>query len=212
MRQQVNLYHPIFRKQEKKFSAIAMLQGGATVLAGVLLIYGISWWQVGVLRARAAQVEQDYASTLKRLEDVTQKFPPKQPSAKLEDEVRKLEELLGSGQYIRDVLSRDVLVTAKGFSSHFVALSRQTLAGLWLTGVSIRGDGSGLTLEGRSNNPELVPQYLTRLANEDVLAGTQFQVFQINRPITDEQKKTLASYVEFTIKSAESNGTVAGRP
>ena len=36
--QQINLYQPIFRKQEKKFSTTAMLQAAGLVLAGIVLI------------------------------------------------------------------------------------------------------------------------------------------------------------------------------
>ena len=50
MIQQVNLFHPIFRKQQKKFSAKAMLQAGVAVLAGIGLMYALTWWRLDVLQ------------------------------------------------------------------------------------------------------------------------------------------------------------------
>ena len=46
IQQQINLYHPIFRKQEKKFSAKAMFQAGAVVVGGIVIMYAYSAWQL----------------------------------------------------------------------------------------------------------------------------------------------------------------------
>ncbi len=53
--QQINLYRPIFRKQEKKFSALAMLQAGGAIAVGIAIIYGLIWWQVRDLREEMRQ-------------------------------------------------------------------------------------------------------------------------------------------------------------
>ena len=50
MNQQINLYHPIFRRQEKKFSARAMLQASGLLLAGTVIMYAFPSWQGGALR------------------------------------------------------------------------------------------------------------------------------------------------------------------
>jgi hypothetical protein len=42
MQQQINLYHPVFRKQAKVFSATTLLQIGAAVL--LLIILGHAHW------------------------------------------------------------------------------------------------------------------------------------------------------------------------
>jgi hypothetical protein len=55
---------------------------------------------------------------------------------------------------------------------------------VWLTAFAINGSTSAIELSGRSTRPELVPQYLQRLGQEDVLAGVQFDRFEIGN---DEQ-------------------------
>ena len=72
--QQINLYRPIFRKQEKKFSAVAMGQAGLAMIAGVAAMYGLLWWQLQTTRADLRVVEKRHAEVTQQLQSVTQKF------------------------------------------------------------------------------------------------------------------------------------------
>jgi len=72
--QQVNLYQPIFRKEEKKFSTVAMLQAMGLVVVGVAAIYAYTWWHVGALKSELKRAEQQHVAATKRLADATEKF------------------------------------------------------------------------------------------------------------------------------------------
>ncbi len=74
MIQQINLYSPIFRKEQKRFSAVAMLQASGLLLAGVVIIYAFLFWQVNSLRAAVKQADAQSASAAKRMEDIAQRF------------------------------------------------------------------------------------------------------------------------------------------
>ena len=43
MMQQINLYQPIFRKEEKIFSAKTLLIGNLLVLVGLVVLYGATF-------------------------------------------------------------------------------------------------------------------------------------------------------------------------
>jgi hypothetical protein len=64
-----------------------------------------------------------------------------------------------------------------------------------------------VVLAGRTQSAELVPAYLQRLAKERTLAGQQFEIFQMTRPVripADETKQTdavLQPYIEFEVRS-----------
>jgi hypothetical protein len=45
---------------------------------------------------------------------------------------------------------------------------------LWLTGASIVGAGKEIGLQGRTVQPDLVPQYISALSRESVLQGKSF--------------------------------------
>lgn len=207
MTQQVNLYHPIFRREEKRFSAATMLQAGLVVLVSVLLMYGYTMWRTQSLRVQQQEVNAQYVAALARLNDVSGKLPSRRADPRLEQEVRDLEQRVQAVQVIRSTARRDLFKGSAGYSDTLVALARQSTAGLWLTGVTLSDAGDSLVLSGRTQTPELVPGYLQRLSAERTLSGQQFEIFQITRPVrtpADGGKRTediLEAFVEFVVRS-----------
>jgi len=210
--QQINLYSPIFRRQEKKFSARAMLQAGGLILFGVVLLAALNAWKLTSLRAEIRSAGQQQAMALQQLEETRRKLKPRVGDPRLEEEVGKLEAVLILSSRSQDLLRRDVFNESRGYSSYFVAFARQSLPELRLTGVDITGAGKSMQLSGRTTMPERVPQYLQRLSSEKFLSGTEFQAFRIERP--DEKsdrppaalpakKPKPADHVEFVIRTAE---------
>lgn len=208
MNQQINLYHPIFRRQEKKFSARAMLQASALLLAGTVIMYVFAWWQVGALRSQITQAERAQQAAVKQLEDISHTLGVKAPDPRLEQDVREMEARVNASQQIEGVLQQDAFARSVGYSNYFAAFARQIVPGLWLTGVTITGAGEQLLLRGRSTTPELVPRYLQKLSAEKILSGTRFQVFQITRP--EKVSSTSGPYVEFVVKTGGAGEADAG--
>lgn len=208
MNQQINLYHPIFRRQEKKFSARAMLQASAVLILGALLMYGFAWWQVGSYKRQLKQAERDLVTATRQLEDLNRTLGIKPVDARLEQEVRDLEARLAAADQIESVLGSAAFARSVGYSNYFAAFARQALPGLWLTGVTITGAAEQLSLRGRSSAPELVPRYLQKLSNEKTLSGTRFQVFQVAR--AEKPAPNGVHYVEFVVRTAEVEDDSAG--
>lgn len=208
MSQQVNLYHPIFRKQEKKFSAQTMLQAGGLIMAGIVLMYVYAWVQVGYLRVQAGQIGDQYTQEVKHLQEASSRLAARKTDPQLEQDAQRLEARIAAVQHIREIAKHDYFAGIDGYSKYFIAFSRQRLPGLWLTGFNITGAGEQLVLEGRTEIPELVPEYLQKLSAEKLLAGTTFEIFQMSRPqgvgVQNPNDKGMAPYVDFVIKTSES--------
>ncbi len=194
MRQQVNLYHPIFRKQQKRFSAKAMVQAGGLMMLGIAAIYAFLWVQIGALRGavQEAQAQQELAA--RRLEDVARRFPVSSQG----DEVSRLEAEIAARERLAALLQQGGIGNMHGFSDYFIAFSRQRISGLWLTAFDIEGAGEQVRLQGRATSDDLVPRFIQRLGTEKVLGGLEFQTFQMSEPAADDKPGT-ARYVEFTI-------------
>lgn len=220
MSQQINLYSPIFRRQEKKFSARAMLQAGAVIAAGIGLIAGLGVWQTFSLRADLRAAEEQSAKALKQLEETNRQLKPRAGDKRLEEEVAKFETILAVSSQAQQELRRDIFGDSRGYSTYFIALARQSLPDMWLTGIDITGAGESVELNGRTTVPERVPQYLQHLSSEKVLSGTEFKVFRLERPALElktatgrpdpNKKPVLAEYVEFSIHTTSAAGTAAG--
>ena len=200
MTQQINLYHPIFRKERKRFSALAMLQAGAVMVTGILVMYGFSLWHVHKLRATLAEVTLQSAAAAKRFDEANARFS----SGGINAQIGQLEREVAERQPIVRALQQGELGSRRGYSSYFVAFSRQHVAGLWLTGFSI-GGADKLSLQGRTRNADLVPLYITRLGTEKSLSGLQLHAFLLKQPSTDG-KTPPPHYLEFQISTDAAGG------
>lgn len=203
MRQQVNLYQPIFRKQAKKFSAVAMLQAVGIILAGIVLLFAWTQWQVSLLREEAARADQQLVASAKRLEEVTRRYGGQTRSVSIDDEIGRLEQQIAAKQHLRATLGAGVFSNTQGFSEYFAAFARQLQPGLWLTGFDIIGAAEQMTLQGRASNDAAVPRYIQKLAAERRLAGIEFRVFQLERDkAPDAKAANTGAPLNFTLKTA----------
>ena len=194
--QQVNLYHPIFRREQKRFSAVTMAQAAGVLVLGVLLLYGYAQWRLYALRLDMAATTEAHARAAAQLTALAQELRGQGSDPRLQLEVAELERRIAASATLRAILGADSFDAADGYSRFFAALARQSVGGLWLTGVSVRGAGRALRLNGRSTQPELVPRYAERLAHETVLQGAQLQTLVMQRP------KPRHPYIEFELRSA----------
>lgn len=177
MSQQINLYRPIFRKQEKKFSARAMLQAGAVMVAGIAVLYGMLAWQVYLLRNESQTIDQQYVDAAGRLEKITRQFGPYAPSTALLERVEMLERQVAARRRMHEALQAQAFPVSQGYSDYLLAFARQDLPAVWLTQFTITGAGEELDLAGRTADPVAVPRFVQRLSAESALAGKVFQVF-----------------------------------
>lgn len=201
MSQQINLYQPIFRKEEKKFSTVAMLQAMGLVVIGVAALYAFTLWQSQALKTEIKRVEQSHAAASKRLADASGKFGQRKAPSSLDSEIARLEGEIVAKQQIQDILQRGIFSNTIGFSEYFASFARQRIPGVWLTGFDITGAAEQMTLAGRTTNPELVPRYMQKLSSEKTLSGIEFRTFQMNRPEPDA-KNPESMFVEFQARTA----------
>jgi Tfp pilus assembly protein PilN len=212
-RQQVNLLQPPFRRAHLSFSAATMLRASAAVVVGILLVYAVWYWQLAAQRRDLHQMDIQNAALAKRVDDLSRKIKPREKNPQLEKEVARAEREVASLSNVRQVVQEKALANTRGYSEYLVALARQHVPGVWLTGLDITGAAESVRLQGRTIEPDLVLRYVERLSAEPSLAGTEFQIFQMTRPKKDKDSKELAPYVDFLIRTAvRDKNTETGKP
>lgn len=211
MSQQINLINLSLRKQKDILSSTAMVR----VAGGFLLLLCLI---SGYLFQLTHKIEAERAEWAKRAEDakismtqVSQQFPSRQPSAMLQAEIKNVEEKIQSRNRVFDVLKSGAVGKSQGFSGLLQAFARQSVNGLWLTGITMNGAGDQMRIAGNSLSADLIPQYITRLSAEQALRGRNFTAFQVSqpKPITsaaDVQPVAtpvtiVPSYVEFVLSA-----------
>lgn len=205
MSQQINLFNPVFLKQKKYFSAIALAQGLGLILLGALLLAGYLQLQSrGLERSAAASAEQ-LAQAQAQLAGVMKSAAPRQKNAMLAAEVGKAESEVKSLRQAAAILQGDGLRGSGGYAEHFRAFARQSVPGLWLTGLSISGAGHDIEIRGKALRPDLVPVYLGRLKHEATLQGKSFATLDMRSATAEqgaEKQRMAADMVEFRLQSA----------
>ena len=182
MRQEINLYQPIFRKQRKVFSSRALLQATALVVAGLLLVYGYGVWRLQGLEEELLALQGQRQAASQRLEKLAKQFPQREKSRVLEAELQRLIRDVRLRRKVQELLTSGAYGNRKGFSERLAALARQHIAGLWLTKVEISEVSKGVGLAGSAVDPKLVPKYVQRFSYEPSLAGMRFQHLRVDRP------------------------------
>ncbi|XLZ71715.1 hypothetical protein ABT364_07025 [Massilia sp. SR12] len=214
MSQQINLFNPIFLKQRKIFTAAHMVQTLGAVLAGALLIVAFGAMKTQQLGTHAAAGKVALERREARLAEISVKFPPRQKSKALEDELGRKRSELNALRDVQGVLERGDLGNTAGYSEYLRAFARRDVHGVWLTGLTIVGAGRDIALEGRALQPEQVPSYINGLTREAVLQGKTFASLEIGRPATAPvgtagaqgiptamKEAPVAPYIEFRLMS-----------
>ncbi|SCZ64964.1 PilN domain-containing protein [Thiohalomonas denitrificans] len=193
--QQINLYQPIFKRQEKVFSAKTLLQAGLLVVVGLVAVYGYGLWQTVKLDERVEAFEQQRGAALKRLQQVSNQFPAPKRDPALQTRLQQLEKELAGKQRVVKALDSPRFGNRKGFTDRLEAFARQRPQRLWLQHVSLREGGDDIILAGSTYQPEQVPQFVQRLGQEGSLTGFTFRRLLITR--SEEE----AGRVDFTLRS-----------
>lgn len=211
MSQQINLFNPIFLKQEKLFSAVTMAQALGLILLGLAALTVYSHYQSSSLNIQAVANTTQLALAQAQLAKVNADFGSRQKSKLIEDDIQKTEAETKSLQQVFDILQKGEFGNTKGYAEYLRAFSRQIIGGVWLTGFSIYGAGSEIGLQGRALQPELVPAYISRLKHEPVMQGKSFATLEMQLPPVDQVRmggpaasKQLvpARYIEFNLQSS----------
>lgn len=105
----------------------------------------------------------------------------RQVSEVLQKEVLSLEARLNARQATLEGIKAEGVGNGVGFSSYMEGLARQHFEGLWLTSFELQQGGERMGLQGVTDKPEWVPRYIRSLGNESVFAGTEFNVFSLEK-------------------------------
>ncbi len=182
MRQQVNLYQPIFRRERRVFSAVTIAQAAALVVAGLALMYGYARAQLAQLETERARLEAQVAERAARVERLARQYPPRRRDEALARRVAALERELEAKRELAEGLEGGRFGNAQGLSPYLEALARRRVNGLWLRTVAVGDGGAALLLEGSALDARLVPRLVQALGREPAYAGRAFERLVIERP------------------------------
>jgi hypothetical protein len=204
--QQINLYSPIFRKQQKIFSATTMLQAFVLIVVVVAVSFYVVSLQTSVLQMSVTESARQLKSELERLKVYGAGDSPAERAKLLAERKKKLEASLASSAQGLAAFDADAVGRAEGYADVLRALARVSLDGVWLTRIQFAKGKGELSIAGRATRADLVPAYLERLRSEPALRGREFsrlEVFGAGAGAGKALAAGEAPFVAFTLSSGQ---------
>lgn len=207
MRQQINLYQPDFRIEQKLFSAPVVGAICGLVVLTYIALWGFGTWKVNRLAQEVQMLEATAQQQESTLTQVAEMRAQRARPAALEARVAQLNSELTKRTRALEVLRSGIAGQPQGFATRLEALARGHLEGVWLDRLVLTGaagERGNLRLEGAAIDADLVPRYLQSLATENVLSGVRFAQFAIERPgeQSDEKPTVVPPSIRFRASSA----------
>jgi hypothetical protein len=205
--QQINLYDPRFRAQKKHFSAATLVLALASLLVVSIGLQALYVRQNRALQATLADSDRRLATLREQMVRFSTDYSAQGRSTALADEVARVEERLRARRELLAGMRSGGGGNVEGFSPYLAALARQTMNGVWLTGIAIGGKADELVLKGRVLDSELVPAYIGQLNKEEPFAGrtvSELRLMAKSEPAKPAGAPPSASrgparYVEFSL-------------
>lgn len=208
MSQQINLFNPAFQPQKHVLSAAQLALAVGVLVAGIAAAAVVGSLRTADLQAQANAGAQQLDKRQTRLASVNAEFAPRQKDATVDGQIIDADRQLAAMRHISGALARGELGKTDGFAGYFKALARQSMQGLWLTGVTVGAGGAQIGIQGRAIDPAMVPGYLNRLTHEPLMQGKSFASLQIGEaaPLPTQGADGVAGtrpapYVNFSLQS-----------
>jgi len=194
--QQINLFNPQFLEKRRYFSSVTMVQALGLLFLGIFAFYGFALWRDRDLARQAAEYSRAYQAQKLQVARASAELNPEKIEAQLDQDLKSAE---ASVAVRRALLNEIQSGGAYAYSEYLRAFARETVQGLWLTGIQIGEAGGQMTLSGRALQADLVPVLISRLKRESVLKGRSLEALAITRGITATEPKR--EIVDFTVTS-----------
>lgn len=179
MAQQINLYDAALERR-RDWLALNYVAGVAALLLVIVAVLGFAARQE---MAQLHAANEASAGQLKTLREQVaaqgQALAGRKPDARLEQEVAAKRMLLAARGEVLGTLRRSMGDETRSFADYLRGFARQTVAGLWLTGISLDATSGALEISGRTVDPALLPEYIRRLDREPAFEGQSFAALKL---------------------------------
>jgi len=184
MHQQINLYHPVFRRQVKVFSATTLAQITGAVLTLLVIILVHARWSLAGMESFATILQQQLNSLQGQVDALEADYQTPDTQA-LDTEIEQLRADISQRNYLLTQFDPQIIRHHSGFARQYNVLAELRIPGLWLEGVKVSDKGQ-IELRGTTLDAKLVPVYVQQLAKHSDLSASSFETLSMTRPDPDK--------------------------
>lgn len=205
MSQQINLLLPELRPRRDWLAFPAVAAASLAVIVGIA---GMAVWgrqQAADLAVQQTRGEAELAELRQRIQALGQALAARHPDPALQAEVERLSEGVRQRQEALAAVESGRIGSRQGQSGVLRGFARQTMEGVWLTGVALAG--SDVEIRGRLTDSALLPHYISRLNGDGMFQGRRFAALDMREAsVTPPQQAGSAPAANATPGAAPQAG------
>jgi hypothetical protein len=200
MSAQINLFQDHLRRPSDPLSGWRIVVLAAWSCGIMLTLAGMQAGVWYVAKRQLHDLDQQRQHLVAEQTRINEQLARYTPDPALSAQVRRLEAVLKLRGPLARLLNTDWFQGQHGYSEFFVALARQHVTGMWLTGIRITGAGNELEIQGNTVRAELLTRYLQNLSTEQVLTGIEFEQFLLQ---DDDPESKKPAAMSFSVTTAQ---------
>ncbi len=193
MSQQINLLNPALIRQKDLLNTTTLVIMLGLVCMLMLGYYSYVQKQLSTQTKQRNQMANELSAAQEQLKQTALLHTPRALNKALLDQITQLEQKEKMQQQVLQTVNQSSASPDKGYAALMRAFAKQSLNGLWLTGISIDSVTEQLIISGRALQADLVPDYISRLGNEPALKGKLFSSLNMILPKLDALSVSSAS-------------------
>lgn len=205
---QINLFDPALLRKRDWLALSNVLILAALLMLAVAAAATLVRRDLPALTMQTAANEAQLKVMRDQVVVLGQRVANRKSDPHLESELLETRQLLAARNEILRTLQQGMDPGAGSFADYLRGFARQSLSGLWLTGIAVDAGSQGMEIRGRTIDPALLPEYIARLNKEPALQGRAFAALKLaegkaDAP-ADAAQKTL--FHEFTLIPLKPSG------
>jgi hypothetical protein len=216
MAQQINLLNKGAALKKEFLDAGFIVKVMAVFLLGMAVYIWMLTQEVRDLAKQREDLTLHVQEAQTRMLQAASKTASPDASKSVQAEIAAAEEYVHAREQVLAALKGGAVGGGNGFAGMLKAFARQSVHGVWLTGISTNGTGDQMRISGRAVSPDLIAQYIGRLTGEQALHGRTFATFEVVQPKLEVAKgaalakeqlplpNVQAGYVEFILSAEKS--------
>lgn len=205
MPQQINLSTPVLLAQKRYFSARTMLVSLAVfaLLGGAGTVYGLWSLRLATQAMRSALVNQEPELARLRAAAAQAKALDTNAEAVLTQQLQAARLQLTERAKALAEWRQGTLAPGRGHSARLQMVAQSIPLQAWITGMA--GDANQMEVSGFTQEPAVLNEWVSRLAQSPVLAGQRLSGLRVERAAPGPGGRPLWSFslVSSTVRGAE---------
>jgi hypothetical protein len=183
--QQLNLFDPALLRKRDWLALANVVMLALLLLVAVAVAATVVRRDVPSLTAQVATNENQLKLMREQVIVLGQRVANRKPDQRLENELSENRLLLDARNAVLTALRQRMDPSAGSFAEYLRGFARQSVSGLWLTGIAVDAASHGMEIRGRTIDPALLPEYIQRMNKEPAFQGRAFSALKLAEGKTD---------------------------